>query len=90
MGDKTFDLAKIDVEGAEFQIVDDLKDSKTIQNIDQFIVEYHHNMNEKAFLSKFLESFESCGFGYNIKTTFFDLRTFQDISISFYKTKTIK
>ncbi len=83
----TFDLAKIDVEGAEFQIMDDLMESKAIQKIEQFIVEYHHNMNETAHLSKFLESFESSGFSYNIKTTFYTLGSFQDISISSYKTK---
>lgn len=81
----TFDLAKIDVEGAEFQIMDDLMESKAIQKIEQFIVEYHHNMNETAYLSKFLECFESSGFRYNIKSTFSTPGSFQDISISSYK-----
>ncbi len=80
------DLIKIDVEGAEVNIISDLFDSSTINKANEYIIEYHHNMNdEKSNLSSFLQKFELNGFNYNIKTSFRDLNSFQDILIHFYK-----
>lgn len=80
------DLIKMDVEGAELNIISDLFDSLTIQKTKEYIIEYHHNMNEdKSILSSFLQKFESNGFSYNIKANFRYINSFQDILIHFYK-----
>jgi FkbM family methyltransferase len=80
------DLVKMDVEGAELYIVSDLFESKTINKVNQYIIEYHHNINDdKSILSSFLQKFELNGFNYNIKANFESINTFQDILIHFYK-----
>ncbi|MEP7319451.1 MAG: FkbM family methyltransferase [Panacibacter sp.] len=80
------DLIKMDVEGAELNIINDLFSSSLLQKADQYIIEYHHNINgETSNLSDFLKKFESNGFGYSIKTTFHNLTSFQDILLYFYK-----
>lgn len=80
------DLVKMDVEGTEINIVEDLIDSKTINKVKEYIIEYHHNMGEgKSNLSIFLEKFEANGYNYNIKTSFKKISSFQDILIHFYK-----
>jgi FkbM family methyltransferase len=81
-----FDLAKIDVEGSEGEIVRDLDETRSINRIHQYIVEYHHNIkNASGNLSSFLKVFEANGFDYNLKSSFYDLGSYQDISIHFYK-----
>lgn len=80
------DLIKIDVEGAEIKIIDDLFNSKTLFKSKEYIIEYHHNLNESnSSLSAFLEKFEKSGYRYNIKTTYNHLKSFQDVLIHFYK-----
>jgi FkbM family methyltransferase len=83
---KKFFFAKIDVEGAEWQIVQDLSKTNTIGNISQYIFEYHHNTKKPSCtMSEFLSTYESHGFGYNMQASFQRLGDFQDILISFYK-----
>jgi FkbM family methyltransferase len=80
------DLIKMDVEGAEINIVHDLFESSTINKTREYIIEYHHNMNgDKSLLSSFLQKFESNGFNYSIKATFSNIHSFQDVLIHFYK-----
>jgi len=80
------DLIKMDVEGAEINIVHDLIESSCINKVKEYIIEYHHNMNEdKSRLSSFLQKFELSGFNYNIKATFSNLNSFQDVLIHFYR-----
>ncbi len=79
------DLVKMDVEGAETNIVTDLFDTSTMVKVKEFIIEYHHNIPGKhSKLSEFLEKFEVNGYNYNMKTTFRKVG-FQDILIHFYK-----
>lgn len=80
------DLVKMDVEGAELNILKDLVESATIGRVKEYIIEYHHNLGSpKSNLSDFLAEFEKNGYGYNIKTSFKRLRSFQDVLIHFYK-----
>ena len=80
------DLIKIDVEGAELNIIQDLFDSSMLQKADQYVIEYHHNINEeKPGLSAFLAKFESSGFNYSVKATFYRIKGFQEILLYFYK-----
>ena len=80
------DLVKMDVEGAELQILADLLESDAIGIPKEYIIEYHHNINEdKSVLASFLRKFETNGYSYNIKATFGAIDTFQDILIHFYR-----
>ena len=82
----TVDLIKMDIEGAEENVISDLFDSSIIKNAKEYIIEYHHNMKkEKSKLSTFLQKFETNGFSYNIKSDFKNINSFQDIFIHFYK-----
>lgn len=81
---ENYDLIKIDVEGAEQEIIDDLASNNKIQNFKKYVIEYHHKINkEVSQFSKFLAPFEANGYEYNMKTTYGNLGTFQDILISF-------
>jgi len=80
------DLVKIDVEGAEINIIMELLESNTLNKVKEYIIEYHHNMGEdRSNLSSFLAIFETNGYDYNIKTSFKNISSFQDILIHFYK-----
>ncbi len=80
-------LIKIDVEGAEWSILEDFKNhASLIKNVNQIIMEYHHKINNEASrLTKFLSFFEEQGFEYNIRTTYRNQGDFQDLIINFYR-----
>ena len=69
--DREVDLLKLDVEGAELAVLQDLVSTGTITRINQMIVEYHHNIHksQEAF-SSFLGQLEKSGFGYQISTSY--------------------
>jgi len=80
------DLVKMDVEGAEWNIIKDLEMTGLLGKPDQYILEYHHNINKSNdSFAVFLKKFEDAGFGYSMKTSYENLKTFQDILIHFYK-----
>lgn len=61
------DFMKMDIEGAEGLILDDLYRSGLLTKIDQMVVEYHHHIErEKDQFSKFLSKLEKGGFGYQV------------------------
>lgn len=81
------DLIKIDVEGAEWLILEDLKQNEQmLKNVKQFILEYHHKINhEPSRLTQFLGFFESRGYEYNIRATYKKEGDFQDLILNFYR-----
>ena len=84
--DDTFDLIKMDVEGAETEIIKDLLLEKKINNSNRYMIEYHHRINnKKSSLSAFIKAFEDAGFEYNIRTDYLQLKEFQDILLNFYR-----
>lgn len=83
---ESIDLIKMDVEGAEFHIVEDLVTSSTLNKVKEYIIEYHHNLKqEQSKLSSFLRIFEDHGYNYNLKGNFSEINSFQDVLIHFYK-----
>jgi FkbM family methyltransferase len=65
--DREVDFLKLDVEGAEDAVLEDLVSSGAISKIDQMVVEYHHHIDkEKDAFSIFLAQLEESGFGYQI------------------------
>ena len=82
----SFDLVKIDVEGAETQVVSDLVSTNTLGGVKRFIIEYHHKIKGKnSSLSSFIKPFEELGFEYNLRSTYQQTGDFQDVLLSFYK-----
>ena len=90
--DEPVDLLKIDVEGAEPQVIAELVESDKIGYIRQMAIEYHHHIDpEGDRLADFLGLLERGGrFGYLVRG---DVRTpmqpgrFQDLMIYVYKKK---
>ena len=61
------DLLKLDVEGAEFDIMQDLVSTGKIAGIQRMIIEYHHRIGgAKPELNRFLKLIEDAGFTYDL------------------------
>lgn len=72
---KKIDLLKLDVEGAEHGVLKNLAETKTINSVQEMIIEYHHHMgNTDDKLGSFLKTLEDHGFGYQVAT--YDQRSF--------------
>jgi FkbM family methyltransferase len=86
--DGRVDLLKLDVEGAEFQVLRDLAERDKLQYIRRLAVEYHHNLQSDGHsLSRFLGLLEENGFGYQLHTLSprpFRSGEFQDVLVFAY------
>ena len=91
--DREIDFLKMDIEGAEFTVLQELKDRGKLQSVKQMAIEYHHHINlKKDNLSEMLNLLEQAGFGYQIETDRVRPRNkvyFQDIMIYAYNKKYI-
>lgn len=63
--EEQIDLLKIDIEGAEYEVIKDCKDS--LGNVKNIFVEYHSYLSTDQKLSDILKIFEDCGFRYFIR-----------------------
>lgn len=80
------DLVKIDIEGAERKVFQDLVQSNVISNSNFYLLEYHHKIEGLSnILTKILDRFEEEGFEYSLKANYKRMNTFQDILIAFYR-----
>lgn len=83
--DGRIDLLKLDVEGSEFGVMQELVSSGKIAHIAKMIIEYHHRIgNESSRLGSFLGLLEDAGFEYYIDARFNRMSeesSFQDILI---------
>jgi methyltransferase FkbM-like protein len=62
------DLLKLDVEGSEHAILEDLEESDKLREVDQIILEYYHHVQTgEDVLGRFLLLLERSGFGYHIR-----------------------
>ncbi len=67
--DGPVDLLKLDVEGAEFEVLADLRRSGKLSMVRQMIIEYHHKIGgQDSRLSSFLSQLEEEGFEYQISS----------------------
>jgi FkbM family methyltransferase len=80
------DFMKLDVEGAEHRVFNDLIQTGRLKNIRQMAIEYHHSSGQnQPCLAQFLHGLESSGFQYELHASRFPVtsnRGFQDILIS--------
>jgi len=83
------DLLKMDIEGAEFDVLSDLSHSKKISLVDTMIIEYHHHIDvKKNNLSRLLALLEKNGFGYQLEAKYpfpFKKQIYQDCLIFAYR-----
>lgn len=77
-------LIKIDVEGAEDNVVHDLFHHQ--HSPPQLLLEYHHGITgRKDSLGKFLKTFEERNYRYRVQSNFVAIGEYQDIRIHFVK-----
>jgi FkbM family methyltransferase len=86
--DDHLDFLKLDVEGVELEVIDDLESSGKLRVIDRIMCEYHHHLRRgEDRLSHFLRALEEAEFGYQVHARLrapFEDDVFQDIIISAY------
>lgn len=86
IGNEIFDLAKIDIEGAEHLVIEDLSQANRVNSIKEYMIEYHHMTDKgRVNLAGFLSSMESFGLLYNVRAKYRSIRFYQDIFLHFYK-----
>lgn len=87
--DRAVDFIKMDVEGAEMEIMEDLCREGKLNHIRQMAIEYHHHIGGASDeLSRMLRILEDAGFGYQIESSLkrpFNRGQFQDILIYAYQ-----
>jgi len=84
------DFLKMDIEGAELGVIQQLAESGKLRSIKQMAVEYHHHLHPaEDRLSDFFGVLENAGFGCQMQTRFFRRPfsgpRFQDILIYAYR-----
>jgi FkbM family methyltransferase len=62
------DFLKIDIEGAEYEVLKDCADS--LVNVERIFIEYHSMLSKEQTLHEVLEIIHSAGFRYQIKGVF--------------------
>ena len=80
--EKKIDLVKLDVEGAEYRILAELKISGTIQVPNRYLIEFHNHTELSSFQS-FLRIFESLSYTFQIDSKINRKKNFQDILVYF-------
>lgn len=60
------DLLKLDVEGAEHEVMQELEESDSLRKIDRVAIEYHHHVRSGEDLPGFLQRLHRNGFTYSI------------------------
>jgi len=88
------DLLKLDVEGAEEDVLEELVSSGAIRSVDQLLVEYHHHLDPSTdFLGRFLERLRQQGFACQvtgrqpISTRAARKPTFQDVLVHAFRSR---
>lgn len=85
----SIDFLKIDTEGAEGSMVQDLVTSNALHQVREMVIEYHHNTGgENLSLSEILSHIEKSGFKYQIHSPFLPLarkNRFQDVMLYCYR-----
>jgi len=72
--DNIVDFIKMDIEGAESDVIKELVNTGNLNNVKQLKIEYHHKIKKPIFGS-FLRMFELEGFRYKIRNDYSDVDT---------------
>lgn len=75
------DFLKMDIEGAEQQVLEEAPPSATLRRVRTMAIEYHHHISPKDdALAKFLRILEDHGFGYQLRELRSAISTFATYS----------
>jgi FkbM family methyltransferase len=89
--DEEVDFLKIDIEGVELEVIEELSNSGKLSYVKQMIIEYHHHIiRESDDFSRMLSILEDSGFGYQIESHLrrpLKREQFQDILVYAYRKK---
>ena len=87
--DRDVDFLKMDIEGAEFDVIEEMIQSGAIKRVKQMVIEYHHHIKKEVDdFSVMLKMLEDSGFGYHLDSYAerpWPVRKFQDIVIYAYQ-----
>ena len=62
------DFMKMDIEGGEFDVIEELINAGKFNYIKQMVIEYHHHIIEDSDeFSKMISLIEDAGYGYQIE-----------------------
>ncbi|MBL8002835.1 MAG: FkbM family methyltransferase [Flavobacteriales bacterium] len=76
------DAVKMDIEGGEWAVLDDLLNSGQFARPKRYLIEYHHQIGSEApRLSAFLKPFEEAGYRYQVAARTRGITDFQDLLI---------
>ena len=79
---ESVDFLKMDIEGGEKIVIEELLQSDSLTKIKEAVLEYHHMIaHEKSNMGAFLKCFEVRGFDYNISGKYKEIGSFQDLII---------
>jgi FkbM family methyltransferase len=92
--DDRIDFLKLDIEGSETTVLEELANADKLKLVNQVVCEYHHHVDpERESLGKLLSLLEHNGFGYQLRaglpTRHFVRDVFQDVLIYGYQRATI-
>ena len=83
------DLLKMDIEGAELDVMEDLAQTGKLPLIKQIVLEYHHHLDAgENHMARLFALLEENGFGYQIHAPYtrpFGRRDFQDMLLYAYR-----
>ena len=85
---ENIDLVKMDIEGAEFEVLNDLIKNNLISKCKVYIIEYHLQVGVKQSQQNFenlISNFTALDYTYTLKSSNFSTSGFQDILICFNK-----
>jgi FkbM family methyltransferase len=84
--DEAIDLLKMDVEGAEMDVMRDLAQSGKLEYVKAIVMEYHHHIRSEDSLSEMLRLLEENSFGYDLRAPLPSAPgKFQDILLRIYR-----
>ena len=89
--EREVDFLKMDVEGAEYLVIEELMKKGRLKYIRQMVIEYHHHIiRDEDVFSQMIRILEDAGFGYQIESQFkrpLKGLGFQDILVYAYRKK---
>ncbi len=80
------DLLKMDIEGAEYEVIQELNEKNLLDAVQKFIVEYHYFKDrDQGKMEIFIDTFAQSGFAYTTDKPIDKLLSFQDVVFTFTK-----
>lgn len=81
LAEKKVDFLKIDIEGAEYEVLKDCENE--LWNVENLFIEYHSMLDKRQNLHEILEIVQSSGFKYHIKEAYTSKYPFIERNLNF-------